>query len=413
MGPGLLLAATSVGASHILMSPEAGARFGFQLVWLVVITHLIKYPAFEFAPRYVAARGESLLDAYARAPGPKKWAIWLGLADMTIQAIGLIAALVGLTASFLVASVGGLSLPLWSLVLLSILLLLLALGHYRALRMVNVGLLLFLAFGTVIAFSAAPPSWTDLPQMATPSFPGGSLLLVAAILGFMPTSVAVSIWQSLWSLEQGRFREHAELSSAEHKTLLRHGLFDLRVGYGLSAGLAVLFVCLGATVLHPKGLVPQGTDVALNLSLLYTEVLGEWMRPVVLLMAFAALFTTCYTMMDGFPRSFVAALRVLRGQSAAGGGVDRGYWTFLLSVTFGGMAILALLPDPAMLVKGVGAFGLLLSPIYFTLNLWAVTRLVSSPELRPSRAMIALSVIGIVSMVAIALLLLWTTFGNP
>ena len=26
---------------------------------------MLKYPAFEFAPRYVAARGESLLDAYA------------------------------------------------------------------------------------------------------------------------------------------------------------------------------------------------------------------------------------------------------------------------------------------------------------------------------------------------------------
>ena len=413
MGPGLLLAATSVGASHILMSPEAGARYDLQLVWLVVLTHLFKYPAFEFAPRYVAARGESLLEAYARAGGPKHWALWLGIADMTIQAIGLIAALVGLTASFLTASVGILSLPLWSLVLLTLLLLLLALGHYRALRAVNVGLLLFLAFGTVVAFLASPPALTDLPQMVVPSLPEGSLLLVAAILGFMPTSVAVSIWQSLWSLEQGRFRDHAETTSDERRDLLRHGLFDLRVGYGLSAGLAVLFVSLGATVLHPRGLVPQGTDVALTLSRLYTEVLGEWMQPIVLLMAFAALFTTCYTMMDGFPRSFVAARRVLRGQPAAGAEVDRGYWTFLLSVTFGGLAILAVLPDPAMLVKGVGAFGLLLSPIYYTLNLWAVTRWIDAPELRPGKFMVALAVLGIVSMVAVALLLLWTTFGNP
>lgn len=413
MGPGLLLAATSVGASHILMSPEAGARYDFQLVWLVILAHLIKYPAFEFAPRYVAARGESLLEAYAQAPGPRHWALWLGMADMVIQAIGLIAALVGLTASFLVASIGGLSLPLWSLVLLALLLLLLALGHYQALRLVNVGLLLFLAFGTVVAFLAAPPAPAAVSQMMRPSLPEGSLLLVAAILGFMPTSVAVSIWQSLWSLEQGRFRDHAKLGLAQRRELLRTGLFDLRVGYGLSALLAVLFVCLGATVLHPRGLVPQGTDVAVVLSSLYTEVLGEWMRPVVLLMAFAALFTTCYTMMDGFPRSFIAARRVLRGLPAAGAAVDRGYWTFLLTVTVGGLAIIAVLPDPAMLVKAVGAFGLLLSPIYFTLNLWAVTHKVEAPELRPSRAMIALSVVGITSMIAIAGLILWTTFGSP
>ena len=76
------------------------------------------------------------------------------------------------------------------------------------------------------------------------------------------------------------------------------------------------------------------------------------------------------------------------------------------------MAILTLLPDPAMLVKGVGAFGLFLSPIYFTLNLWAVTRLIDAPELRPSRAMIALAIIGILSMIAIAVFLLWTLFGS-
>jgi len=28
LGPGLLLAATSIGASHLVMSPKAGAMFG-------------------------------------------------------------------------------------------------------------------------------------------------------------------------------------------------------------------------------------------------------------------------------------------------------------------------------------------------------------------------------------------------
>ncbi len=155
LGPGLLLAATSIGASHLLMSPEAGARFEYHLLWLVLAVHALKYPAFEFAPRYVAARGESLLSAYARAG---RWALWLGLGDMTIQAVGLIAALVGLTASFLVISVGGLSLVAWSLVLTLALLLLLAFGRYRALRAINIFLLMILAVGTVIALVGAPPA---------------------------------------------------------------------------------------------------------------------------------------------------------------------------------------------------------------------------------------------------------------
>ncbi|MCH9648714.1 MAG: divalent metal cation transporter [Deltaproteobacteria bacterium] len=399
LGPGILLAATSVGASHILMAPEAGARFEYRLVWLVILVHVLKYPAFEFAPRYVAARGESLLEAYARAPGPRHWALWLGLVDMVVQAVGVLAALIGLTASFLVASVGRLSLGAWGLLLAIGLLAALRWGRYNSLRAVNLVLMGILGLGTLVAFAAAPPPLATAPQLLTPSIPSGSLILIAAILGYMPTSVAVSIWQSLWALEQGRFRAGAKLSLEERKKRLSQGLLDLRLGYLLSALLAVAFVCLGATLLHPRGLVPEGPEVALTLSSLYTLVLGPWMKPVFLAIAFCALLTTCYTSMDGFPRTFVATLRALSGKPGGSQGTGRTYWIFLLAATAGGMALLALVPDPPTVVKGVGAFGLLLSPFYFGLNLWAVTRLVEDPELRPSRFLIFLSFCGIATLV--------------
>jgi len=413
LGPGILLAATSVGASHILMSPEAGARFEYGLVWLVVAVHLLKYPAFEFAPRYVAARGESLLDAYARAPGPKNWALWMGLVDMGLQAVGVLAALLGLTASFLVAATGRFSIPLWSLLLALVLLAALRWGRYASLRAVNLLLMLALAAGTLLAFLAAPPPLAALPQMVKPSLPDGSIILVAAILGYMPTSVAVSIWQSLWALEQGRFREGAGANTKEDRLRrLKEGLADLRLGYGLSALLAVAFTCLGAVLLHPRGLVPEGEAVALTLSNLYTLVLGEWMKPVFLSMAFCALLTTCYTSMDGFPRTFVAALKALRREKASHRAdsslEDRAYWPFLLTATIGGMALLAAVPDPVVVVKIVGAFGLLLSPFYYGLNLWAVTKGIDDPDLRPSRFTVALSLLGIATLVFSGGLLLWT-----
>jgi Mn2+/Fe2+ NRAMP family transporter len=409
LGPGILLAATSIGASHILMSPEAGARFGYQLVWLVVVVHLLKYPAFEFAPRYVAARGESLLAAYARAPGPKHWALWLGLGDMAFQAVGVLAALIGLTASFLVAATGALGLRTWSLLLAVAVLAALRWGRYSSLRVVNLVLMTALGAGTLLAFVAAPPPLAALPGMLNPTFPAGSLILVAAILGYMPTSVAVSIWQSLWALEQGRFREDAAPTTTEGRLrLLREGLWDLRLGYLLSATLAVAFVCLGGTLLFPRGLVPEGPEVALTLSNLYTLVLGDWMRPIFLTMAFLALLTTVYTSMDGFPRTFVATLKALRGEAAATTGEGRVYWLFLLAATGGGMALLAAVPDPAWVVKGVGAFGLLLSPIYYGLNLWAVTRGIDDPRLRPSMALRCLAGLGILTLVGTGLLLIFT-----
>lgn len=415
LGPGILLAATSIGSSHLLMSPEAGARFGHELLWLILAVHLVKYPAFELAPRYVAARGESLLDAYARAPGPRNWALWMGLADMTAQGIGVIAALVGLTASFVVAAFGVGDIVSWSLALVVVLLLLLRFGHYAALRGINLALLVLLSLGTVLAFSAALPEPAAFAAGLLPSIPGDSLLLIAAILGFMPTSVAVSIWQSLWALEHGRFGGPSATPD-ERKSALRRGLVDLRIGYGLSAVLAVCFLSLGATLLAPRNLVPEGPEVALVLSRLYTLVLGDWMRPVILAMAFAALFTTCYTLMDGLPRSFVATRRVLAGSPAhdptrGGAEVDRRYWIFLLPVTFGGMVLVAMLPDPALLVKAVAVLGLLLSPVYYLLNLWAVLRLVDDPELRPGRATLTIAWIGVATLLVAVVLALRTTFG--
>ncbi|MEM6454778.1 MAG: divalent metal cation transporter [Acidobacteriota bacterium] len=426
LGPGVLFAATAVGASHILMSPEAGARHGLGLVWLVIVAHALKYPAFACAPRWVAATGTSLIDAYAHAPGPKRWAVWMGLIDITIQGFGLIAALVGLTAAFVAAALGG-PITLWALALTLVLLTLLRIGRYRLLRIVNLALLLAIALGTALAFAGAlpPPStWTlastgaALASAVTPQLPDGSLLLVAAILGYMPTSIAVSVLQSLWSLEQRRFDPQMPLDA--RKARLRSGLWDLRVGYALSAGLAICFVTLGARLLAPRGLIPEGPDVALVLSQLYTPVFGAWMQPIVLTMAFCALFTTCYTMMDGFPRVFVAARRVLRGQPAVAALVPpppidervrdrRTYWTFLLTATFAGMAIFAAVPDPAWLVTRIGALGLLVSPVYFALNLWAVTRRIEQPALRPGRVGVLFAGLGIVFLCFVAGLLLWTT----
>jgi len=46
LGPGILLAGAAIGGSHLLSSTTAGARFGFSLVGLILLTNLLKYPFF-------------------------------------------------------------------------------------------------------------------------------------------------------------------------------------------------------------------------------------------------------------------------------------------------------------------------------------------------------------------------------
>ena len=55
------------------------------IFWGVVVLALVlKYPFFEFGPRYAAATGESLVEGYARIG---RWAVWLYL-FITVRALG-------------------------------------------------------------------------------------------------------------------------------------------------------------------------------------------------------------------------------------------------------------------------------------------------------------------------------------
>ena len=96
-GPGILLAAVSIGASHMIMSPVAGAKYGFALLWLVIFTHLFKYYAFEFGPRFAAAERKTLLEGYARVGGPKNWSLYLVLLNTTIEGIAVAGAVMTVT----------------------------------------------------------------------------------------------------------------------------------------------------------------------------------------------------------------------------------------------------------------------------------------------------------------------------
>ncbi len=65
-GPGLMWAAAAIGVSHLHQSTRADASAGFALAGIVLLAIILKYPFFEYGPRYAAATGESLVEGYWR-----------------------------------------------------------------------------------------------------------------------------------------------------------------------------------------------------------------------------------------------------------------------------------------------------------------------------------------------------------
>lgn len=65
LGPGILMASAAVGGSHIVMSTQAGAMYGWQLVFIIILANLFKYPFFRFSAHYTLDTGKSLIEGYA------------------------------------------------------------------------------------------------------------------------------------------------------------------------------------------------------------------------------------------------------------------------------------------------------------------------------------------------------------
>lgn len=416
LGPGFVMAATAIGASHLVLAPTAGAAFGYALLWVMPFAHLFKYPAFEFGPRFAIATGTSLLHGYARVPGPRNWGLWLFLTGTIVQGVTVLAGVLGVAASVAAVALPFASIPLLSLTLGALIAWLLRSGGFSGLSGLSKWMLLVLAVMTLFAFLARPPGEGFLRGLVVPVVPGASIVLLAAIVGWMPTGIDVSVWHSMWALERRQlWAERAFVTSAppgavsqgdapvDPRRVFALGRLDMQLGYGLSLVLAVFFVALGAEVLRPAGLVPQGAEVAIALARLYTETLGAWVLPLLLLAAFFGMFSTAYGVLDGFPRAFRETVRRLgrhtsgefASQSRTGG---RLYWGFLLVSLALAFAETLIIPDPVVLVTIAAVASFLVAPVLYFVNYTCVTRLIDDPTLRPGAGLRAWAAVGIICM---------------
>ncbi|MBW2276455.1 MAG: Nramp family divalent metal transporter [Deltaproteobacteria bacterium] len=423
LGPGILLAATCIGASHLVHAPRAGALFGFNLLWLVLASHLFKYPAFEFGPRYAAATGEHLVKGYARVPGPRNWALYLFLASTVLQGIGVLAAVVNVAGCVIATWTGdpGATIgfgvtrsELFSLGIIALVLQLIVAGGFNWLDHINKLMMAILALATVLAFVPVLPEPSAAARLVIPSLPEGSIVLVAAILGWMPTGIDVSIWHSFWTLQKLRhLGENTRSSSAaDHRRQLRTSLFDMRVGYGLSLLTGIMFLCLGAIHLTGRGADLSGVQFAEAISSAYTAIFGRWMYHVFMLTAFFAMFSTSYVVIDGFSRSFSETLAVIRPRLSSARTKRKTLLGFMFFSAAFAAAMIVWVGNPITLVVAVSLVSLAVAPVLYGLSLYCVQHHIDDPQMKPHKLTVVVGWTG-VAFVAVALTVtIYTKFFN-
>ena len=410
IGPGLLFAGAAIGASHLVQSTRAGADFGLALIAVVIAANLVKYPAFSFGPRYSAATGMSLLEGYRRQG---RWALVLYgavalLSVFTIQAAvtfvtaGLAIALLEVSWDPLLLSVGIMALCLG----------LLRVGNYRWLDLIVKVAVALLTLGTVVAALAVLPR-IDWGQALWPS---GALLsntanffFIAALIGWMPTAIDLSVWHSLWTLAKRR--------DTGHKCTVSESLIDFNIGYIGTAILGLCFVLLGAGVVYGRGITLPAGAAPFSAAIigLYTEALGAWARPVLGFAAFLVMFSTTLTVVDGVPRSISAFIdRWQRSEvegEAVGASEGRNYWISAVVVSIGSTIILyQFLANLKDLVDLATTISLVTAPPLA----WLGHRAIFGPDLRdadrPSSLMKLASAVAIALQAALSLYYLYVRF---
>jgi len=260
LGPGLLFAGAAIGVSHLVQSTRAGADFGYGLIWALLLVNIVKYPFFQFGPRYAMATGESLLEGYKRLGKGVLAAYYiLNLGTMfTIQAAvtsvtaGIAARLLGLDANMWVSVVVALFCfaVLWR-------------GRYGWLDKSMKIIVLVLSISTLVAVIFALGQNTELPIVQR--LPENTLewTFLIAFMGWMPGPMDISVWHSLWAIEKKKINPETSLKSS---------LFDFNIGYFVTLILGLCFIVLGATVMYDAGISfsPNGASFAGQLIGLYT-----------------------------------------------------------------------------------------------------------------------------------------------
>ena len=172
--------------------------------------------------------------------------------------------------------------------------------------------------------------------------------------------------------------------------------------------LAVVFLALGAYVQYGNGEEVQmaGGKYIGQLINMYAVTIGDWSRPLVAFIAFACMYGTTITVVDGYARAIAEPVRLLRGSEKTGN-AELFAWNIWvagsgLAVIFWFDGVMANLLKFAMIAAFVSA------PVFAWLNY----RLVKGDKRhRLTAGMNALAIVGLLYLTGFAVLFLLNLSG--
>lgn len=247
MGPGIITGFAGNDAGGVATYTAAGARFGFALLWLLLIASLSLGIVQEMCARMGVVTGKGLSDLIRERFGVR-WTIVGMLALFLANASNVVAEYAGIAASLgLVGVPPFVSVPVAGLVVWA----LIVFASYRVVERALFALILaFLAYPLSIAILR--PDWAEVGKGFVPSVPieAGALVMALALVGTTVTPYMLFYLQAS-VVDKGIDRE--SFGSAR---------LDVLMGATLSGVFAFFILVVAGAVLHPAGIAANTAEEA-------------------------------------------------------------------------------------------------------------------------------------------------------
>ncbi|WP_277345679.1 Nramp family divalent metal transporter [Billgrantia bachuensis] len=326
------------------LPPRVASAYEYQLLWILLIVVLFMWVMIREMARYSIVTGQTMLEGMHTLSGPRNWAVWVIFVPQLLAAAIGIAGLAAVVGSALGEFLPGTN-TLYAMAMVVASTLFTATGRYSLIETFSRVMALALMVMAIVTAMIVFPGLAPIAQGLAPGWPDDPDLYV--ILPWVGTILAGSmgiVWFGYWTATRGfggglqsrepddeqpddSRREMDRTAPKPHETRVAHARGWIRTmtvtaALGVLGGLVVIFsfLVLGAELLAPEGIMPEGPEVAVDLTNIFSDVWGEVGRYVLLVAIVIALGGSILANQDGWGRSFAdMTLIVTRRHREAGG----------------------------------------------------------------------------------------------
>ncbi|HYO17225.1 MAG TPA: Nramp family divalent metal transporter, partial [Dermatophilaceae bacterium] len=249
VGPGLVVAATGVGAADMVATLVAGSRYGYGLLWAVILGVILKIVLVEGAGRYTLATGKTIFEGWQTLG---RWTTWYFGPYIMIWGFVYGATAMSSTALPLAALFPVFSLTVWAVIMGLLGFVMVWFGRYAFFEKLT-AVLVGLMFVSVVGLAAiAAPNLPDMLKGLAPIIPDGGVVYTLALAGGVGGTITLAAY-GYWLREKGWY-------TPKWMRVMR---IDNSAAYVLTGIFVVAMLIVGAEVVRAAGVSLSAGDKGL------------------------------------------------------------------------------------------------------------------------------------------------------